>query len=39
LVSNLVGVDAAKVINGMAVEVCFVAVVDDVVLPQFRPAE
>lgn len=36
LVSNVVGVDAAAMRNGMAVEVCFVERAD-VVLPQFRP--
>jgi len=37
LVSNLVGIDAAEVENGMPVEVLF-AEVDGVALPQFRPA-
>jgi uncharacterized OB-fold protein len=37
LVSNLVGVDAGDVQNGMAVEVTFVDYGDDVVLPQFTP--
>jgi uncharacterized OB-fold protein len=38
LVSNLVGVDAAEVRIGMAVEVAFVAVDPDLTLPMFRPA-
>jgi uncharacterized protein len=37
LVSNLVGIDAAEVENGMPLEVLF-AEVDGVALPQFRPA-
>jgi hypothetical protein len=37
LVSNLVGIDAAEVENGMPLVVLF-AEVDGVALPQFRPA-
>lgn len=37
LVSNLVGIDAADVENGLLLEVVF-AEVDGIVLPQFRPA-
>ena len=39
LVSNLIDVEPEGVDIGMPVEVCFVAAEDDLVLPQFRPAE
>jgi uncharacterized OB-fold protein len=38
LVSNIVGVDAAEVHVGMAVELEFVAFDDELTLPQFHPA-
>ena len=39
LISNLIGVDPRDVYVGMPVEVEFVRVDDELVLPQFRPSE
>jgi uncharacterized OB-fold protein len=38
LVSNVIDIDPAEVRIGMPVEVCFISVDDDLVLPQFRPS-